>query len=146
MPRIVASMADVSTDYNPCEPGVARLQIDTVDAVTSDDGRTHYVIKSKIMEYVDGGKQEDVGRTITSRVHVHKKTGELNEIGLAQLKRFFEVTVGEDRANAEDADTDELINQQFLGQISIRSYSTKDALTGDTVERQSNELDRLAAL
>ena len=145
MARIVASMADVSTDYNPCDPGVARLQIESVEEVTNA-GRTHYVIKSTIVEYTEGGKEEDVGRSITSRVHVHKKDGTLNAIGLSQLKRYFEVTVGEERANSPEADTDELVGQQFVGQIGIRSYSVNNTLTGESEERQSNELERLASL
>jgi hypothetical protein len=146
MPRVKASMADVSTDYNPCEPGVAVFQIEEVKENTGDDGRTMYEVRQKIINYQDGGKDEDVGRTVTSRVHIHKKDGTLNDIGLAQLKRYFEVTVGEDRANAEDADTDELLNQQFLGQLVIRSYKSKDALTGEEQDRQTNEIQRLAPL
>jgi len=145
MPRIVASMADVSTDYNPCEPGVARLQIENVEAKT-DNGRTTYFIKNKIVEYIEGGKAEDVNRTVTVRISAHKKDGTLNEMGLAELKRYFEVTVGDERANDPDADTDELHGQQFLGQIAIRSYQTVDSLTNTQVTRQNNEITRLAAL
>lgn len=146
MPRVKASMADVSTDYNPCEPGVARFEIESVEEETANDGRVSYKMKSKIVEYTDGGKEEDVGRSITNTIYIHKKDGTANEMGIAELKRYFEVTVGEERANSEDADTDELIGQQFLGQIVIRSYKTTNNLTGEEEERQTNEIARVAPI
>ena len=147
MPKIKASMKDVSTDFSPIEPGVYKLEVQSVEEHEDEQtGRIHYEIQSKIVAAEDGGNEDDVGRNFRDRIHIHKKDGELNQMGLAQLKRYFEVTVGEDRANADDADTDELVNQQFLGQLTIRKFTQEDNLTGEKVERQTNEISRMASL
>jgi hypothetical protein len=144
-PRLVASLANISTDYTPCDPGVARFEITGVEAQETE-GRVTYIVSQKIVEYVEDGNPDHVGRSVTNRISAHKKDGTLNEIGLSQIKRYFEVTVGDDRANADDADTDELIGQQFIGQLEIRSYMTLDKLSGEQQERQTNEITRFAAL
>lgn len=145
MPRIVASMASVSTDFNPVEPGVHRYEVESVEENTDpDSNRTHYIIKNKIVEVVEPGKEEDLGRTVTDRIHIHLKTGEINEFGLAQLKRYFEVCISDDAANDPEADTDWLIGKQFLGQTTLRAYKSKDSLTGEEETRKSNEISRFA--
>lgn len=147
-PRINASMKDVSTDFNPIEPGIQRCEIVEVKEVTNDGPplRTEYHVKCKVLEIIENGKEEDVGRTFTDRIYIHKKDGELNELGIAQLKRYFEVTVGDERANAEDADTDELIGGQFRVQTKFESYEVKDNLTGQTEKRKKTAIGRLAPL
>jgi len=145
MPRIAASMADVSTDYNPIEPGVHRYEVEEIKEITDENtNRVQYHITSRVVSVEDGGKEEDVGRKYTDRIHIHKKDGEINEFGLAQLKRYFEVCVGDEEANDPEADTDWLLNQQFLAQTEISHYTVKDRLTGDDVKRSRNELSRLA--
>lgn len=147
MPRVKASMKDISTDYSPIEPGVHRYEIkDVTEHEDENTNRIHYAIKSEVIEVMDGGDEKDVGRTITDRVHIHLRDGGLNEFGLAQLKRYFEVTVGEEQANDDEADTDWLINQQFLGQTTIESYEVKDNLTGQKETRKRNNLTRLAPI
>jgi hypothetical protein len=147
MGRVKASMAEVSTDFNPMRPGVYDFEITKVTEDTNKDTqRTKYTVENKVVGLVSDGEQEAVGRNIRDAIHIHKRDGELNEIGLAQLKRYFEVTVGEERANAEDADTDELVHQRFRGQVVIESYTVEDALTGKKEERKKNTISRFAPI
>lgn len=147
MPRVHASMADVSTDFSPIEPGVHRYEIEEVTEHKDEQtDRIHYALKCKVVEVIEGGDEKDVGRSYTDRIHIHTRQGELNEIGLANLKRYFEVTVGEEQANDPDADTDWLIGQQFLGQTGIQTYTVTDNLTGQEETRKRNEISRLAPI
>lgn len=148
MPKIRASMKEVSSDFKPIEPGIMRFEIEDVKEIT-DDGppeRTQYHIKCKVLEVLEDGNKEDVGRTMTEKVHLHLKTGEVNEIGLGQLKRFFEITVGDDLANDEDADTDWLLNKQFKGQVALESYTVENTLTKEKEVRKKSVIKQMAAL
>lgn len=146
MPVVKASMKDISTDFNPVEPGVHIYQIESVEeAVDPESGRTHYIIKQKIVALAgDGGDPKDVGRSVTTRIHIHKKDGTQNDIGLAQLKKYFEITVGEEQANSDEADTDWLLGQSFKGQTVTVPYKTMDQLTQQEVTRYRNEIARFA--
>lgn len=149
MPKIRASMADVSSEYTPVEPGIHRYEIeDCEEKVNTDSGveRVHYVLTNRIVKVLEDGDEKDVGRKVNVRIHIHTKKGELNEIGLAQLKRFFEVTVGDERANDPEADTDELKGQQFVGKTIIRGYKSRDEITGEETERRTNEIQSIASI
>jgi hypothetical protein len=147
MPKVRASMKDVSTDYSPIEPGVHRFEVrEVTEHVDPDTSRVRYDIQSEVIEVIQDGNPEDVGRKLTDRIHIHKRDGDINDFGVAQLKRYFEVCVGEDEANDDDADTDWLIGRQFLGQVGISSYTVTDTITQQQEERRRNELTRLAPL
>lgn len=144
MAKVKASMADVSTEFTQVGPGVYIFEVQEVKEVEADKklGRLRYDVKSEVIE-VEDGEPENLGRTFQDRIHFHKKDGEPNEFGIAQLKRYFEVTVGEERANADDADTDELIGHQFRAQITHRGYEQEDKLTGNVEQRTSAEIARM---
>lgn len=138
MPRIKASLADVSTEFTPVEPGAYEAEITDV-AETTNEGRTHYDVTLTVKDPGDF-----FGRKIRDRIYIHKKDGDLNEYGLVQLKRYFEATVGEDRANADDADTDELLHQHAMIQVGIDGYEVENKLTGKTEKRQVNRVEAIA--
>lgn len=152
MSRVKASMADVSTDFSPLDPGVHLYEIEEVETIEDNETqKIQYAITNKVIALVDGGREEDIGRKIVDRIYLHaatKKnedgTPKLNEFAVAQLKRYFEVTLGEERANDPEADTDWLKGQRFLGQTEIETYQVDDKLTGKKETRKKNKIARLA--
>lgn len=125
MARINASLADVSTEFVPAQPGVYIFEIGEV-AESTKDGKITYQVKSKIVDLADSGSgdAESVGKPVTDFISIHKKDGSINQYGLITLKRYFEAVLGKDNVEArgDDLDTDELKGQRFKGQIEIDSY------------------------
>lgn len=140
MPKVRGTMADVSTTYEPIDPDTYEMKVAGVEEkqLSKKPERWMYTVKSQ----VDMPGTDHHGKPVYTRITIHKKDGDVNEIALAELKRFFEVTVGEDRANADDADTDELLQQRFLGEVIIRHW--EDEATGR--EGDSNEFKAIAPL
>lgn len=129
MAKISASLADVSTEFVPAEPGVYIFEIqDVVEG--NKEGRITYQIKSKIMEVVSGVGEDSVNKTVVDFVSIHKADGSLNQYGLITMKRYFEAVLGRENvevrlAEGDEPDTDELKGQRFKGQIEIDSYFPK---------------------
>lgn len=125
MPKVRGSLADVSTEFQPVEPDTYVLELKECKEVVHDDDRVHYEVLSEIKGLYDGGAETPSdfdGRKIRDFIHIHTKDGELNEYGLINLKRYAEATVGEERANDEDFDTDEMLNSQFVAEVYIDEY------------------------
>lgn len=140
MARIQASLADVSTEFKPVDPDVYESEIDGVEEVKEDE-KIHYIVTHQIKSPGDF-----FNRKLKDYIYIHKKNGELNEFGLSQLKRYFEATVGEDRANSEDADTDELIHQHLRIQVGMEEYEFDNKLTGVKEKRGRNKIEAFASL
>lgn len=148
MPKVVASMADVSTEFTLADPATYRLQVTSVDYQTKDakneNGqdikRGTYIVKSKIIASYPDGETEFANKPIYDYINIHNKNGELNEISLGNLKRYFEA-IAPDSADSEDADTDELVNGFFIADVYIDSYPTgKKNADGSDETRQSNKI------
>lgn len=122
MARIAASLADVSTEFVPADPGVYVFLIEDV-VENEKDGKISYQIKNRIQENVSGS-DESLNKVVTDFVSIHKKDGSINQYGLITLKRYFEAVLGKENVEArgDDLDTDELKNQRFKGQIEVDSY------------------------
>lgn len=148
MPKIVASMADVSTEYQPVDPGTYRLQVVSVDYnekdAKTDAGqnikRGTYVVKSKVISSYPDGETEHANKPLYDYINIHNKDGQVNEISLANLKRYFEA-IAPDEADSEDADTDSLVNGYFIADVIIDSYKTgKQNADGSEETRTTNRI------
>jgi hypothetical protein len=134
MPKIQGTLADVSTTYVMIEPDTYEMKVKEVDLQekppTSDlvSGQLTHIIKS----VVDQPGHEHHNKPVTDYINWYKKDGTVNEYSQAQVKRYFEATLGEERANGEDLDTDELIGQRFMAEVYIDSYVRKDGSGGET--------------
>lgn len=129
MPKINApSMADVSTEFVLIEPGTKQFKI--LEApVNTNGGRQNVAIK---LEVQDPG--DDHGRTVKDTIHLHKKNGEENPVGLAQLKRYFEAVLGQEQVAtmaSADYDTDMIVGGIVLGEVYIEQFP-KMKKVGDT--------------
>jgi hypothetical protein len=123
MAKIAASLADVSTEFVPADPGVYRFEIDKVEE-KEKESRITYQINSKIVSVVSGTGEDSIGKTVVDFIAIHKKDGSINQYGLVQLKRYFEAILGKENVEArgDDLDTDELKGGFFVGEIGIESY------------------------
>ena len=128
MPKVGASMADISTEYQNPDPAAYIFEVveATYDEKTEkapksglDVVRGTHKIKSKIVSLFPEEETEHSGKPVTDFINIHTKEGEPNEISLAQLKRYFEAIIPE-RADAEDADTEELVGGRFVAQLRHR--------------------------
>jgi len=133
MAKIRASLADVSTEYVLPDPGPYVFRVKEITENVSkekapksgmDVERVTYVVKSVIVRDLDGN-EDHVNKPVFDYINIHTKEGELNDISLANLKRYFEAIIPE-RADAEDADTDELVNGEFQAQLYHDSYEDKN--------------------
>jgi hypothetical protein len=122
MARIQASLADVSTEFVPADPGVYVFEIEDVEE-SEKEGKLTYKVKNRIKENVSGS-DDSLEKVVTDFISIHKKDGSINQYGLITLKRYFEAVLGKENVEArgDDLDTDELKGQRFKGQIDIESY------------------------
>ena len=107
MPKIGATLADISTIIKPIDPGSYPAEITDVEHKESKTSKVPMVS----ITYTLGGDSEFKGRKLTDYFTLQTTKGEPNEAGLRGLKRVIVAACGEDRANDEDFDTDELQGQ-----------------------------------
>lgn len=116
MPKLPTSLADVSTKSVPLDEGTYMCEIDEVEVTESKSKLPMVVVTYKITE------GDSAGRKVTDYMVLETKKHEPNEPGLRSLKRLIVAALGEDRANAEDFDTDELQGQAVTCVIKQESY------------------------
>lgn len=144
MAVIRANMAEISTEFKPVEPNNYQLEVVKIEDILEDpsdpDSLKAKVISSKI---TDPGDMQ--GRQIRDYINLRTKDGEWNEIGLGNVKRYFEVICGKDEVATwedEDYDTDKLLGGMFLGQVTIEYYTPK----GETEARPANRFKRMESI
>lgn len=136
MPKVKASMADISTEYVLPDPGPYEFELVEVKATDvrqkapsgKEVERTTYVVKSKIVHDLDGN-DEHANKPVYDYINIHTKEGEINEISMANLKRYFEA-IAPESANSEDADTDELHGGHFIAMLYHETYKRDDNTEG----------------
>lgn len=116
MPKLPQSLADVSTVVVPLTEGVYAASIDEVEVGQS---KSKLPMVTVIYEISDG---EFKGRKLYDYMVLETKKHEPNEAGLRQLKRLIVAALGEERADAEDFDTDELVGASVTLVVKQESY------------------------
>lgn len=141
MPKVRASMADVSTEYVPAEPDTYTLKVTEVKINTrrevfegNEVERETHIIKSVIQD--EGDAQN---KPVYDYIDVTKKDGTPNDYGLADLKRYFEA-IAPEYANDEEPDTDVLLHGLFMAEVVIEEYEKKPEKGGGI--GRSNKLNR----
>lgn len=139
--RFKHDLSQVSTKFELIEPGDYQASIEEVrydpDKDHVDD--PHWLeLHLKITEPGDY-----LGRKTRDRIYFYKNDGDMNEYGLAQLKRYVESTLGEERANSEDFDPEELVGQSVILTIGIREGKAKKE--GEEAPK-FNEVKRITSL
>lgn len=143
MGKIQASLAAVSTEFQNIDPGLYDFEITKFEDVEKNGEWVASKISSKVT--TPGDMQ---GRVLVDYIHIRQPGESIDpeqNIGLKNIKRYFEVTHGkEEVAGWEDDDFDDdlLIGKGWSGQIAIGSYVPK----GQTEPRKVNEIKRMEPL
>lgn len=136
MPKVGALLKDVSTEYQLIEPGTYELEVTEVSMDVKKEqheGNQIERVSHSIKAMIADPDNEHYKKPVYTTVHIHKKDGTLNEVALADLKRFFEA-IAPDAAEEDDPDTDVLKGGRFLAQVVIETY---------TKNGQENQVNRL---
>lgn len=121
-----AKLADISTKVDPIVPGAHRAQIVEVVQGKSKKSKVPMVtVTYKITDENDPNNKRELNDYFT----LEQINGEPNEAGLRGLKRVIVAALGEERANAEDFDTDELKGADV--EIVTKQETYKDEDTGE---------------
>lgn len=166
MPRVTPGLKDVSTEFQLIDPGTYELLIkgkpDLKKSGTPGSPTSPYREVVVIHWRVDqpGDFQ---GRGSDHQIHLHKKDGEPNEVGMIELKRWYEAAFGPDEVatwDDEDYDTDKLENQRVLGEVHTDQFEEKkklpgggysdepvlDPTTGEPKQRKSNKVKNVVPI
>lgn len=145
MPKVGASLADVSTEFVPVDPDMYHCTIERPEFKEADDGRITVTVNNKIVTGEESGV-ENAGRTVRDMISMHKRDGEPNEFGAIQLKRYAEAAIPEsedwDEGRWNDFDTDELAGREVLLAVTIETYE-EDLPGGRKEERKTNRIKRV---
>lgn len=137
MAKVKASLADVSTKYELIPPDAYRLKVEEIKEKT-EGGRQNFNIKVVVN---DNG--ESHGKPIFHNIAMHKKDGEPNQAGMADLKRFAEAILGIDPDDEDydwdSFDTDDLLKGEFMADVVIENW-VKDEGKPTEKRGQSNKL------
>jgi hypothetical protein len=141
MAKIKGALADLSTEFQVVDPGIYELEVKKISEKkkTPEGGGEEEVVGYRFNSQVmSEGPMK--GKMISEYVHVGPdKDGNPNEIGLQQVKRYFEGCLGlrqTKKMKDDDYDTDMLIGRRFRGDVRIESYTPQ----GQTQARQSNRI------
>lgn len=148
--KVQGSLADVSTKYIPIPDGdyemiVKEITYSKDGSEVKDDPNFDLVT---IKSVVDEVGHPEYGKPVYDRINFKKKDGGENRWAKTQCKKYFEAIQGEERANSDDIDYDELINGRFRGFIKIEEYDDKNKPDGKGgyLKGQSNRLVDILAL
>lgn len=147
MPKVGASLKDVSTEFVPVDPDFYHCTLSKPEWIEKN-GRTTIVMEGKIVTGEETGV-ENAGRNIRDRISMHKKDGEPNEFGSIQLKRYVEAAIPEssdwDDDTWDEFDTDELTGLELSMAVAVESYE-EDLPGGRKEERKTNRIKRILAV
>ena len=140
--KVNASLADVKTTYEPIPAGTdAEFKL---AEISRDEETGAWNFKSVL----DEPGHEHYGKPVYDYMGFTTREGKDNKFARAQFKRYFEAIVGEERANAEDLDTDEILNGRFRGVVDIEEYDSKKHKNPDGTPKkaQSNKFSAILPL
>ncbi len=141
MPKVGASLSDVSTTFVPVDPDMYHCTFKQPEMTTKNE-RTTIVVELTVVSGEETGA-DNAGRVIRDRISMHKKDGTPNEFGATQLKRYIEAGIpdSEDWSDErwDDFDTDELTGCEAMLAVTIEEYD--EALPGG--RKQVNKTNRV---
>lgn len=114
--KVNANLADVSTKYVPIADGDYEMKV--VEVSADDSGVI--TVKSVVDE-----PGEEYGKPVWDRINFVKNDGTPNKWAMTQTKKYFEAIAGEERANSDDLDWDEIKNGRFRGVVETDTYTPK---------------------
>lgn len=132
MPKLSQGLSEVSTVIVPLPEAAYQLEIAEVEVGQSKSKLDMVTVTYKVTE------GDFKGRQLRDYFVLETKEHQPNESGLRTLKRLIVASLGEDRANSEDFDTDELQGAIVTGFVKQEDY---DDEAGDT--QISNKIKKI---
>jgi len=131
MPKINASLADVSTKIELMEPDTYAFKIDEIQDKTTGRGSENEREAYQIVLTNDMPGTDHYGKKVWDYISLTTKAGGANQAGMAQLKRYFEAIEDREIPKEEpyDFDTDNLKGQRVAADIIIDNWE-KDGKSG----------------
>lgn len=133
MPKIEGGLQDISTERRVAPEGIYAGQIKSITLAPNKNGKPMFTIETQITE------GEYSGMILSKYLTLQTKEGKKNEGALRELKILVTDVLGEERANNEDFDTDELLDQVVGLYVAVESY--EDKVMKETVN--TNNLKRI---
>lgn len=125
MPKVSASLANVSTKIEPMDPDSYAFKIEDVQDKTTDRGSEKEREAYQMVLVNDMPGTDNYGKKVWDYVSLTTKDFKPNGAGQAQLKRYFEAVFGEEEVatwGEEDYDTDRLKAGRIGAEIIIDSW------------------------
>lgn len=137
--KIEADFSQISSNTDRLAAGNYRFGIVSAgpqDASEVGQGKQPaFIIVSEVTQ------GERIGAQIQDYIYLQTKDGKPNKSGLGRIKAYAEATVGNERANAKDFDTDELIGNQYDGVMEEESYT--DTKVTPPVQKTTTRLKKI---
>lgn len=145
MPKVNASLADVSTKMEPMEPGIFRFKIEEIQDKTSGRGTENEREAYQIISCNNEMGTDSYGKKVFHYISLTTKDGKPNGAGKADLKRYFEAVFGEEAVAEEgfDYDTDNLLNGEFGAEVVIESWEKGEKESPSYKSGKSNRFKRI---
>lgn len=121
--KIEADFSKISSNTDRLGAGTYRFSIVSAQEQDPSEVKAGNLAAFIIVSEVTEG--ERIGAQVQDYQYLKQKDGKPNKMGLGRIKAYAEATVGADRANAADFDTDELIGKVFDGSMEEESYTDK---------------------
>lgn len=121
--KIEADFSKISSNTERLAAGSYRFAIVSAQEQDAADVKAGNLAAFIITSEVVAG--ERIGAQTQDWQYLKQKDGKPNKMGLGRIKAYAEATLGAERANAQDFDTDELIGNQFDGEMVSESYTDK---------------------
>ena len=121
MPKLSADFSAISTARELLQDDVYVFVVREVKEDLTSTGKQRITIIAEV-EDPDHPNETSRKAKMFDGLVMTKNDGSLNEISLRQLKRYMEAILGEDAANTDELDTDDLVGGKFLGEVKLTSY------------------------
>ncbi len=134
--KIEADFSQISSDTSRLAPDTYKFVVKSAAPGEEKAGKqTPFIVESEV---ASGARQ---GATIQDYIYLKTRDGGANKIGLGRVKAYAEATLGAERANAKDFDTDELIGNAFDGIVIHEPYT--DSSTTPPTQKMAVRLDKI---
>lgn len=137
--KIEADFSKISSNTDRLAPGSYRFAI--VSAKEQDPSEVAAGKQAAFIITSEVAAGERIGAQVADFQYLKQKDGKPNKMGLGRIKAYAEATLGSERANASDFDTDELIGNTFDGIMEEESYADKS--TNPPTQKKTVKLTKI---
>ena len=143
MPMLEKDFSQVTIGFEPLPDGDYLATIDSI----KEDKTKESQLDEVIFELTITGNEEYNGRKLFDYCVLKTKKGEDNNAGWGRVKEYAIAALGEERANAKNLNTDEMIGSTVTLVVKQESYPKKDKVTNQLTGEKgiSNRIKKVLA-